>query len=320
MSALETFAIFSILIIMDEITTDRSPQAPRVEGKEKRPELVLNLSCADAPGIIADVSAYLFESQCHILQLEQFNDRETGRLFMRVAFVNECTSFDPQVLRSLFDVVAHRHGMQWTLRDANSPKRTMLLVSKLDHCLADLLYRWRAGELPMEITAIVGNHPREIFAHLDLSGIPYHHLPISSDTKSSQEAALLRLIEETDTELIVLARYMQILSDALATKLSPKCINIHHSFLPGFKGAKPYHQAFTRGVKLIGATAHFVTGDLDEGPIIDQDVERISHTDGVLDLIRKGREIECRVLARAVSAYLDDRIFVDGNKTVVFAR
>jgi formyltetrahydrofolate deformylase len=302
------------------MTKDQSPRDGRVEDSTKRRRFILNFSCEDAPGIVADVSAYLFDSQCHILQLEQFNDGDRGRLFMRVAFVNECASLDQESLRSRFEVVVRRYGMQWTLRDTSSPKRAMLLVSKLDHCLADLLYRWRAGELPMEITAVVSNHPRGVLAHIDLAGVPYHYLPVSSDAKSVQEAALLDLIEKTDTELVVLARYMQVLSDALAARLSPRCINIHHSFLPGFKGGKPYHQAFARGVKLIGATAHFVTGDLDEGPIIDQDVERISHTDGVQDLIRKGREIECRVLARAVSAYLDDRIFVNGNKTVVFGR
>ena len=179
--------------------------------------------------------------------------------------------------------------------------RVMLLVSRFDHCLADLLYRWRIGELPMEMAGIVANHPREAYAHLDVTGVPFHHLPVTRETKPAQEEALWALIQESRTELVVLARYMQVLSNRLAASLSWRCINIHHSFLPGFKGAKPYHQAFERGVKLIGATAHYVTGDLDEGPIIEQDVERITHADTPENLVRKGRDIERRVLARAVA-------------------
>jgi formyltetrahydrofolate deformylase len=194
----------------------------------------------------------------------------------------------------------------------------MILVSKLDHCLNDLLYRYRTGELAMEISAVVANHPLETYGHLDFDGIPFHHLPVTSVTKLEQEIALWNLIEETGSELVVLARYMQVLSDGLVARLIGRCINIHHSFLPGFKGAKPYHQAHARGVKLIGATSHFVTADLDEGPIIDQDVERISHSDTVEDLVRKGRDIERRVLARAVSSYLEDRIILNDTKTVVF--
>jgi formyltetrahydrofolate deformylase len=194
----------------------------------------------------------------------------------------------------------------------------MVLVSKFDHCLADLLYRWRIDELPMELTAVVANHPRETYAHLDFDGIPFHHLPVSRDTKMEQETQLWNLVRETKTELVVLARYMQILSEGLSAKLSGRCINIHHSFLPGFKGANPYKQAHTRGVKLIGATAHYVTSDLDEGPIIEQDVERISHRDLPEDLVRKGRDIERRVLARAVRHHLEDRVILNGSKTVVF--
>ncbi len=195
----------------------------------------------------------------------------------------------------------------------------MLLVSKFDHCLADLLYRWRIGELPMDVTAVVANHPAETYAHLDLSGLPFHYLPVTKDTKPEQEAALWRLVQETGTELVVLARYMQVLSQDLSAKLHGRCINIHHSFLPGFKGAKPYHQAHERGVKLMGATAHYATGDLDEGPIIEQDVERISHRDTPENLVRKGRDIERRVLARAVRWWCDDRVLLNGSKTVVFA-
>jgi formyltetrahydrofolate deformylase len=208
--------------------------------------------------------------------------------------------------------------MEWRLRPRDERRKVMLLVSKFDHCLADLLYRWRIGELPVDITAIVANHPAETYTHLDFNGIPFHYLPVTKETKADQEAKLLALVEETGTELVVLARYMQILSAELSAALHGRCINIHHSFLPGFKGAKPYHQAHERGVKIIGATAHFATGDLDEGPIIEQDVERISHRDTPDNLVRKGRDIERRVLARAVRWWCDDRVFVNGRKTVVF--
>jgi formyltetrahydrofolate deformylase len=194
----------------------------------------------------------------------------------------------------------------------------MLLVSKFDHCLADILYRWRIGELPMELVGIIANHPRETYSHLDMDGVPFHHLPVTKETKPQQEAQIWDLVTGAKTDLVVLARYMQVLSDDLSTKLSGRCINIHHSFLPGFKGAKPYHQAYDRGVKLIGATAHYVTSDLDEGPIIEQDVERISHQSTPDDLIRKGRDIERRVLARALNWHLEDRVLLNGSRTVVF--
>jgi len=196
--------------------------------------------------------------------------------------------------------------------------KVLLLASKFDHCLVDLLYRNRIGELRMEIVGIVSNHPRETYAGSDFGTIPFHHLPITKDSKPQQEAQIKAIVEQSGAELIVLARYMQILSDDLAAYLSGRCINIHHSFLPGFKGAKPYHQAHERGVKLIGATAHYVTADLDEGPIIEQDVERISHQDSPEDLVRKGRDIERRVLARAVAFHLEGRALLNGNKTVVF--
>jgi formyltetrahydrofolate deformylase len=208
--------------------------------------------------------------------------------------------------------------MEWQIRDRAARRRVMLLVSRFDHCLVDLLYRWRIGELAMEPTAVVSNHALDLKNGLHLGDIPFHHLPVSAATKDAQEAKLWRLIEQTGTELVVLARYMQILSDSFIARLQGRCINIHHSFLPGFKGARPYHQAHVRGVKLIGATAHYVTGDLDEGPIIEQDVERISHRDSPDDLIRKGRDIERRVLARAVRNHLEDRVVLNGRKTVVF--
>ncbi|HEY4041340.1 MAG TPA: formyltetrahydrofolate deformylase, partial [Rhodopila sp.] len=211
-----------------------------------------------------------------------------------------------------------RFGMTWGLRDRAQRQRVMLLVSKFDHCLTDILYRWRINELPMEVTAVVSNHPRDSFPHIDLDGVPFHFLPVTKAMKTEQEARLWQLVCDTRTDLVILARYMQVLSDDLARKLSGRCINIHHSFLPGFKGAKPYHQAHQRGVKLIGATAHYVTADLDEGPIIEQDVERISHAASPDDLVRQGRDIERRVLSRALRWQLDGRILVNGIRTVVF--
>jgi len=279
---------------------------------------ILTLSCPNRPGIVAAVASHLFEDAGNILEAQQFDDTETDRFFMRLVF-NRTDAGRPVVeMRRHFARVAERFEMEWTLRDLTEKRRVMLLVSKFDHCLADLLYRWRIGELAMEPTAIVANHPRETYADVDLGTIPFHHLPISRDTKPQQEAAIWRLVQETQTDLVVLARYMQVLSDDLAGKLAGRCINIHHSFLPGFKGAKPYHQAHARGVKLIGATAHYVTADLDEGPLIEQDVERISHSDTPDDLIRIGRDIERRVLARAVRYHLEDRVLLNGSKTVVF--
>ncbi|MES2340709.1 MAG: formyltetrahydrofolate deformylase [Pseudomonadota bacterium] len=278
--------------------------------------MILTLACPDRPGIVARVSAFLFERGGNILDAQQFDDEETGRFFMRVVF--DAGKESAESLREAFAPHAQAFGMDWTLRGAREKKRVMILASQQDHCLADLLYRWRRGELPMTLAAVVSNHAADTYAHLDLSGVSFHHLPVTRDTKMEQEAALWRLIQETQTELVVLARYMQVLSDGLAAKLEGRCINIHHSFLPGFKGARPYHQAHQRGVKVIGATAHYVTADLDEGPIIEQDVERISHRDTPKDLIRKGRDIERRVLARAVRWRLEDRVLLNGSKTVVF--
>lgn len=282
-------------------------------------EFALTLSCPNRPGIVAAVATFLFENQCNILDAQQFDDLESNRFFMRVLFNPVSEGVTLEALKERFNSVAESFGMSWTMRDRAERRRVMILVSKFDHCLADLLYRWRSGELPMDISAIVANHPLETYAHLDFRGIPFHHLPVTRDTKMEQEAQLLELIKATNTDLVVLARYMQVLSDGLAAKLTGRCINIHHSFLPSFKGAKPYHQAFSRGVKLIGATAHYVTSDLDEGPIIEQDVERITHSDNAEDLVRKGRDIERRVLARAVRYHLEDRVMLNGRKTVVFA-
>ncbi|WP_298224211.1 formyltetrahydrofolate deformylase [Acidocella sp.] len=281
-------------------------------------KFVLTLSCVNRPGIVAAVSSYLFEKGADIREAQQFDDLETGKFFARIAFtlVGEA---EIATLQDGFGAIAEPFKITWKFSDHSVPHKVLLLVSKFDHCLEDLLYRWRIGELQMQPVGIVSNHPHEIYKGLDFGVIPFHHLPITKESKMEQEAQIWALVKETGAELVVLARYMQILSDALAQKLRGRCINIHHSFLPGFKGAKPYHQAHRRGVKLIGATAHYVTADLDEGPIIEQDVERITHADTPDDLVRKGRDIERRVLARAVRYHLEDRVILNGSKTVVFA-
>jgi formyltetrahydrofolate deformylase len=279
------------------------------------PRHVLTLTCADQPGIVAAVTARLFESGANIVQAQQFDDAVTSRFFMRVVFTTDAALTDVHLALA---PVADRLGMTWRVASLDQPQRVLLMVSKFDHCLGDLLYRHRIGELPMEIVGIIGNHPASALATPIPADIPYHHLPITPDTKEQQEAQVRTLVERAGADLVVLARYMQILSDDLARFLEGRCINIHHSFLPGFKGAKPYHQAYDRGVKVIGATAHYVTADLDEGPIIVQDVEHITHADAPDDLIRKGRDIERRVLARAVRHHIEHRVIVAGNKTVVF--
>lgn len=281
------------------------------------PTFVLSFSCPNKPGIVARVTSYLFENGCNILAANQFDDTESNRFFMRVMF-NILGGTDPARIEAGLAAIAEDLQMQWTFRDRHARKRVLLLTSKFDHCLSDILYRWRTGELAMDIVGIVANYPRETYSHLDFTGIPFHYIQVTRDTKLEREAELWALIQASQADVVVLARYMQILSDGLSAKLNGRCINIHHSFLPGFKGAKPYHQAHERGVKLIGATAHFVTADLDEGPIIEQDVERISHDDTPDDLVRKGRDIERRVLARALSFFLEDRVLLNRSKTVVF--
>jgi formyltetrahydrofolate deformylase len=280
---------------------------------------VLTLSCADRPGIVAKVSMALFEGGFNILEAQQFDDVETGNFFMRVAFDGVGDGADVAALRVAFADLAAALKMTWAIRAEKEKKRAALLVSRFDHCLVDLLYRWRNGELAMEIVAIIANYPRETYDHIDFDEIPFHYLPVTKQTKMEQEAKIWEVVRSAKADVVVLARYMQILSDGLAAKLQGRCINIHHSFLPGFKGANPYHQAHARGVKLIGATAHFVTAELDEGPIIEQDVERISHSDTPEDLARKGRDIERRVLARALAYHLEDRVLINGGKTVVFS-
>jgi len=280
---------------------------------------ILTLSCADRPGIVAKVSAALFEGGFNILEAQQFDDVETGNFFMRVAFDGVGERADVAALRAAFAGLAAELKMTWAIRAEKEKKRVALMVSRFDHCLVDLLYRWRNGELAMEIVAIIANYPRETYGHIDFDEIPFHYLPVDKQTKMEQEAQVWEVVRAAKADVVVLARYMQILSDGLTAKLEGRCINIHHSFLPGFKGAKPYHQAHARGVKLIGATAHFVTAELDEGPIIEQDVERISHSDTPEDLARKGRDIERRVLARALAYHLEDRVLINGGKTVVFS-
>jgi formyltetrahydrofolate deformylase len=279
-------------------------------------QFVLTLSCPDRAGIVAAVSNHLAAQGGNIIEAQQFGDAETGRFFMRLVFEDAERDFD--ALEQGLEGFAKSLAMQWTLRNRAQRRRVMLLVSKFDHCLADILYRWRIGELPMDIAGVIANHPRETYRHLDLDGIPFHYLPVDKNSRAEQEGVLDALIEQSNTDLVVLARYMQILSNDLTRKLAGRCINIHHSFLPGFKGARPYHQAYRRGVKLIGATAHFVTAELDEGPIIEQDIERVTHADTPEDLIRIGRDIERRVLARTLRLYLDDRVLLNGGKTVVF--
>ncbi|WP_062114186.1 formyltetrahydrofolate deformylase [Aureimonas sp. AU40] len=282
------------------------------------PDHILTLSCPNRPGIVAAVSRHLFDNGADIREAHQFDDPETGRFFMRVRFAMVESVVRIESLTGAFGAIAERFGMEWRISGAEDRQKVLILVSRFDHCLADLLYRWRIDELRMDIVGIVANYPRETYAHHDFDGIPFHYLPVTRETKREQEAEIVRVVEETGADLVVLARYMQILSDELSARLSGKCINIHHSFLPGFKGAKPYHQAHRRGVKLIGATAHYVTADLDEGPIIEQDVERISHQDSPDDLVRKGRDIERRVLSRAIAWHLENRVIPNKDKTVIF--
>ncbi len=275
---------------------------------------ILTIACPDQVGIVAAISGILARHSGNIVESDQFSDTASGRFFMRLVFDLEETTA-PALLAD-FTPLAERFAMDWHLYDPRQRPRVMILASKAEHCLNDLLYRHRTGALPMEIAAIVSNH-REL-AHLATwHAIPYHYLPVTPDTKPAQEQQILQLAEHTGVELVILARYMQILSPELCQALAGRAINIHHSFLPGFKGAKPYHQAYNRGVKLIGATAHFVTANLDEGPIIEQAVERVDHAQTPEQLAAVGRDIENIVLARALHYYLERRVFMNGAKTVV---
>jgi len=285
---------------------------------ETLPTYILNVSCPATSGIVAAVSTYLARNDCYIAEMAQFDDDFTERFFMRTVFrFNPGASSGIEALRDGFAAVAADFAMQWELYSTVRPTRVLLMVSKFDHCLADLLYRHQKGELPMEITAIVSNH-LELRAMAEREGIRFVYLPVTKDSKRQQELELLRLVAETGTELVVLARYMQILSNELCQELAGRAINIHHSFLPGFKGAKPYHQAFERGVKLIGATAHYVTSDLDEGPIIEQEVQRVDHGYRPEDLVAIGRDTETVALYKAVKYHIERRLFLNGNRVVVF--
>jgi formyltetrahydrofolate deformylase len=280
-------------------------------------QYVLTLSCPDKQGIVHAVSSYLFITGCNIEDSRQFGDRDTGLFFMRVHFSAEAP-VTVEKLRASFAAVGDAFAMDWQIHLADEPMRIVLMVSKFGHCLNDLLFRSSIGALPVEIAAVVSNH--RDFADLSASyGVPFHHIPVTRDNKPEAEAALLELVRAENVELVVLARYMQVLSDDLCKQLSGRIINIHHSFLPSFKGAKPYHQAHARGVKLIGATAHYVTADLDEGPIIEQEVERVGHEVTPEQLVAVGRDVECQALARAVKWHAEHRILLNGHRTVVFA-
>lgn len=285
------------------------------------PEYILNLSCLDQRGIVQRVSGFLAAQGCNILDSAQFGDAQSKLFFMRVHFAAEDKSISDEALRGSFAALAATMQMNWQLHDALKKPRVMLMVSKIGHCLNDLLFRYKSGLLPVEIPAIVSNHTD--FYQLAASyNIPFHHLPLAAaapeEAKRTQEERILEIVKSADIDLIVLARYMQILSPEMCRALQGRAINIHHSFLPSFKGAKPYSQAHERGVKLIGATAHFVTGDLDEGPIIEQDVERVDHAMNPNTLTAIGRDVECVVLARAVKYFVEHRILLNGHKTVVF--
>ena len=275
---------------------------------------MLTLSCPDGPGIVHAVTGVIAGLGGNIAESQQFGDPGTGLFHMRVQ-VDE--SLSRQALADAFLPVAQRFSMTWRLDVVGRPVRTLVMVSKAGHCLNDLLFRQRSGLLPIVVPAIVGNHT-DLAPLADFYGVPFHHLPVTPETKAESEARLLQLVEELDVELVVLARYMQILSDSLCAKLEGRIINIHHSFLPSFKGARPYAQAHERGVKLIGATAHYVTAALDEGPIIEQDVERVDHSMTVAELVGIGQDIEAQVLARAVRWHAEHRVLLDGHRTVVF--
>jgi len=279
-------------------------------------DYILTLSCPDRTGIVYRVSGLLFELGCNILDSQQFGDDETGRFFLRVHFdLPPATSAD--ALRARFDALAADFGMDMQLHDARRKERLLIMVSKQGHCLNDLLFRVKSGQLHAEIAAVVSNH--NDYAGLAASyGVPFHHLPVSGDNKAEQERQVLDIVDRAGVDLVVLARYMQILSGDMCRALSGRAINIHHSFLPSFKGARPYHQAHQRGVKIIGATAHYVTADLDEGPIIEQDIERVDHTMTAQDLTQVGSDVESLVLSRAVRSHIEHRILLNGARTVVF--
>ena len=276
---------------------------------------ILTFSCPDRLGLVHAVSGFLLERGGNIEEAAQYNDPDTGLFFMRVQF--SCAQLTGADLRTQLGFFASPFAMQWSLHATAQPMKTVLLVSKEGHCLNDLLFRWKSGLLALDIRAIISNH-RDFYQLAASYDVPFHHIPVSAATKAQAEARQLEIIESEGAELVVLARYMQILSDAMCHTLAGRAINIHHSFLPSFKGAKPYYQAHDRGVKLIGATAHYVTADLDEGPIIEQDVARVDHSKTVDDLTTQGRDTESQVLARAVKWHSEHRVLINGHKTVIF--
>ena len=281
------------------------------------PEYVMTLSCPDAPGLVFAITGFLREYGANILDLQQHSDRSSGRFFIRlqVEFLGDAPGLAP--MREAFASVAASYRMDYTISDAATPVRTLILVSKFGHCLNDLLFRHRNGTLNIDVPVVVSNH-EDMRAMVESYGIAYEYIPVAKDTKTQAEAAMLALVERYDVELVVLARYMQILSAETSARLAGRAINIHHSFLPSFKGARPYHQAHDRGVKIIGATAHYVSDVLDEGPIIEQDVARADHGMTSEDLVAVGRDVETQVLARAVKWHCEHRIFLNGHRTVVF--
>ncbi|CAN5900683.1 formyltetrahydrofolate deformylase [soil metagenome] len=276
----------------------------------------LLISCPDRKGLISALSSFIAMHDGNILSADQYVS-DTGTFFMRLEIEGKGLGLEREEFGAAFAPLARRHDMEWRISHTDAPKKMAILVSRYDHCLIDLLWRWDAGELEAEIPLIISNHP-DLASRADLYGIPFHHLPVTKETKAEQESQILDLLADYDIDLVVLARYMQILSPKLVEAYPDRVINIHHSFLPAFVGADPYRRAHERGVKVIGATAHYVTEDLDAGPIIQQDVSHVTHRDTVADLVRQGREIERRVLARAVRWHLEDRILVDGNRAVVF--
>jgi len=278
---------------------------------------ILNLSCPDQMGIVADVASFLAQQGCNILESAQFDDELSGQFFMRTVFGTGDSTPNKKNLEASFGPIAKRFSMKWQLHDQKNKPRVLIMVSKPGHCLNDLLYRVSIGALDIDVVGIISNHPDQE-SRAKFYGVPYHHLPVSPETKDKQEAKVLNIIQSTNTELIVLARYMQILTPETCQKLEGRIINIHHSFLPGFKGAKPYHQAYTKGVKLIGATAHYVTPNLDEGPIIDQETTRVTHAQTPEGLERLGRDLENLVLARAVRYHVEQRVIIHQDRTVVF--
>ncbi len=285
---------------------------------DANPGFILTLTCPDKPGIVHAVSGFVSGAGGNIVESAQFGDIDTGIFCMRLSFGVDDTSVNRDSLSESFSLVAEAWDMSWTLHDATQPARVLIMVSRFDHCLADILYRQRIGELGIEVPAVVSNH-RDTYQLVAAHNIPFHHLPVTPENKLDQEAKLLELVRSEDVDFVALARYMQILSTDLCETLRGRVINIHHSFLPGFKGARPYHQAHSRGVKLIGATAHYATADLDEGPIIEQDVVRVTHAQTPEQLVSLGREVEMRVLSRAVRLQAEHRIMLNGDKTVVFA-